>query len=118
MESKWCIYQKLYHEIALNATHYQTYCKDVTQDIQTELAICSLIYDFSEKFITDTFDTLHSIDLDFVEAMIKALKNYLLLSTKILIEKNEKNCQKLAEIIMDRIIWHYTGSNYGLADIK
>lgn len=118
MESKWCFYQKLFHEITLNANDYQTYCKELKLDSQTELGICAMIYNFSVKCITDTFDTMHAIDHDFVEAMIMALKNYMLLNNKILIERNEKNCQHLAEIIMDRIIWHYTGSNYCLTDIK
>ena len=118
MESKWCIYQNLFHEITLNAYHYQTYCQEKFLDIQTEFGICFLVYNFSVKFITDTFDKMHSINVDFVKAMIMALKNYILLSNKILIEKNENYCQYLAENIMDRIICYYSGSSYCLADIK
>lgn len=118
MESKWQIYQNFYYEMTLNANYYQTFSKDLLLDTQTEFGVCNLIYNISIKFITDTFDKLHYIDPDFVEAMIMALKNYMLLSDKILIEKDEKLCQRLAETIMDRIIWYYSGSNYGLAGIK
>ena len=36
MESKWHIYQDLYHEITLNANTNQLYCKELESDIQTE----------------------------------------------------------------------------------
>ena len=118
MESKWQIYQNFYHEITVNVNYYQALCQELVLDTQTEFGICNMIYNISIKFITDIFDKLHYIDPDFVEAMIMAIKNHMLLSNKILIEKDEKLCQHLAEIIMDRIIWFYSGSNYGLADIK
>ena len=118
MESKWQIYQNLFHEITLNANDFQRFSKELLYDTQTEFGICNMIYIISVKFITDTFDKLHHIDPDFVEAMIMAIKNHMLLSDKILIEKDEKLCRRLAETIMDRIIWFYSGSNYGLAEIK
>ena len=118
MELKWQVYQNLFHEIIVNAFDYRTYFKESIFDTQTEYGICIMIYNFSVKYITDTFDKLHYIDPDFVDAMIMALKNYILLSNRILIEKDENKCQRWAETVMDRIIWFYSGSTYSLADIK
>ena len=117
MKSKWHIYQELYHEIILNENMNQAYCKELQKDIQTEFGICHMLYNFSVKFITDRFDELHFIDPGLVKAMIMAIKNYILMSKKIVIEKSEADCQHWAELIMDRIIWYYSGSNYRLVDI-
>ena len=117
MESKWRIYQELFHEITVHENMNQIYCKELGSDIHTEFGICLMVYNFSVKFITDRFDEMHCIDPDVVKAMIMALKNYIWLNKKILLEKSEADCQCWAETIMDRIIWYYSGSNYTLADI-
>ena len=118
MESKWQVYQDFFHKITLNECDYRTYCKELLSDQQTEDDVCAMVYNFAFKFVTDIFDELHFIDSYLVDVMIMALKNYILISKTILIEKNEDFCQRWAEVIMDRIIWDYTGSNHCLTDFK
>jgi ribonucleotide reductase beta subunit family protein with ferritin-like domain len=117
MDGKWQIYQNFYFEILLNESFFRTFCNECFSDLITEEEVCTLLQKLTMKFITDIFDELHFIKSDLVQVMILAIKNYILLSNTILLKKNETICRQWAELIMDRIIFDYTGENFNLATL-